>query len=116
MKFAPGNSGGGRPPGSRSRITSAFLTDLLEAWQRDGKAALRVMAKQEPTKFVQCVATLMPRQIELDVNGPLSEMSDEEIADALAAVRRIRAEMVQPVVDIDPKAISGPQTICTEGK
>jgi len=116
MRFAAGNSGGGRPAGSRNRITSAFLTDLLEAWQRDGKAALRVMAKQDPTRFVQCVATLMPRQVELDVNGPLSEMTDEEVADALAAIRRLRAEMVQPAVDIDPKAISGPQTICMEGK
>ena len=58
------------------------------------------MAKEEPSKFVQACLTLMPREVALEVNGPLSTMSDEELTDALDAVRRLKAEMAQPVIEI----------------
>ena len=62
MKFAVGNTySPGRRAGARNRLSTAFLTDLAEAWERDGKNALRVMAKEDPSRFVTAVASLSCR-------------------------------------------------------
>jgi hypothetical protein len=46
--FLPGNPGGGRPRGARNKLARKFLEDALSAWERDGEAALKIMAKRDP--------------------------------------------------------------------
>jgi hypothetical protein len=94
-------------------LQSAFLRDLVEAWERDGKAALSHMADEDPAKFVQVCASLMPREVALEVSGPLTEMSDEELRAALQSIRQLRASAIDGVaVDISEpamKVIAGPK-------
>ena len=49
----------------------------------------------------------MPKEVSLEVGTPLSSMSDEELAEALESVKRLRAEMAKPVIDVDaePKVL-----------
>jgi hypothetical protein len=92
-QFQKGWKGGpGRAPGSRNKLQGDFLRDLAEAWELEGKGALRIMCKEEPTKFVQVVASLMPREVALDVSGPLAGLPDEEL-DAL--IEKIRARAIE---------------------
>ena len=102
MKFNPGQVANpdGRPVGARNKLQTCFLNDLLERWEIDGKNALIIMAKEDPTRFVQACAALMPREVSMEIGSPLQGMSDQELADALDAVRRLKAEMVQPVIEI----------------
>jgi hypothetical protein len=93
-KFQPSHTG--RPRGTRNKLTGDFLRDLLAAWESDGQAALRLMVKEEPTKFVQVVASLMPREVSMDLAGPLGELSDQELADILEVVRQARAKLIEP--------------------
>jgi hypothetical protein len=68
-RFLPGNSGfAGRPIGSRNRLTTEFLNDLREAWQKHGRAALEKCAAEDPAAFVRVVSGLLPRHAEIDVN------------------------------------------------
>jgi hypothetical protein len=92
-KFQPGQ--GGRSKGARNKLQSGFLRDLAEAWEREGAAALRIMVKEEPSKFVQVCASLMPKEVALDVGGPLAELSDEELLEALQAVKELRARTIE---------------------
>ena len=39
---------GGRPKGARNKLQSDFLRDLAEAWELEGKGALRIMVREEP--------------------------------------------------------------------
>jgi hypothetical protein len=80
-RFVAGNSGGGRPVGSRNKLGEQFLSDLSEAWKTHGKAALVACAQDSPDKFCKIVADLLPRQAELDVT--ISGLERGEMLDAL---------------------------------
>jgi hypothetical protein len=93
-QFQLGHSGG-RPKNSRNKLQAGFLRDLAEAWELEGKEALRIMVKEEPSKFVQVCASLMPKEVALEVGGPLTELTDDELLEALQAVKELRARTIE---------------------
>lgn len=90
-RFLSGNNGGpGRPKGSRNKLTEAFWDDLHAAWTKQGKDAIDRMIAEKPGDFVRVVASQMPK--ELNVNtSPLNDLSDDELAGLLDAVRGLVA-------------------------
>jgi hypothetical protein len=67
--FRPGQSGNpaGRPRGSRNRLADAFVSDLAACWEKYGVQALETCAITEPSVFVRVIASLMPKDINLNV-------------------------------------------------
>jgi hypothetical protein len=59
--------GPGRPVGSRNRLADAFVSDLRDCWEIHGVKALEKCATQEPATFVKVIASLMPRDVNLNV-------------------------------------------------
>ena len=116
MKFGERNHKGvihkaGRRAGARDKLQTDFLRDLAEAWELDGKGALRIMCKEEPSRFVQVCASLMPKEVAFEVGGPLAELSDEDLADMLEVVRQLRAST------INGRAVAiGAEPVLVEGK
>jgi len=103
----------GRPVGARNKLQRAFLEDLAAEWEVSGKDALKLMAIENPTKFVQCCAALMPKEVALDVSGPLSAMSDDELQAALQSIRQLRADAISGVA-IDETAPA--MKVITDGR
>jgi hypothetical protein len=68
--FKPGQSGNpaGRKPGSKHKLAENFFRDLCAAWETHGVDALRRAAQEEPTRFCEIVARLMPRDVNIDAN------------------------------------------------
>jgi hypothetical protein len=95
---------GGRPKGARNKLQSDFLRDLAEAWELEGKGALRIMVREEPGKFVQVCASLMPKEVALEVGGPLADLSDDELLEALQAVKELRARTIELEANSDKEA------------
>jgi hypothetical protein len=62
-----GKPGPGRPRGARSRLGEAFLEDLRDAWNEHGATALTACAINEPGTFCKIVASLLPRDINVNV-------------------------------------------------
>ncbi len=102
-QFVQGNIGGGRPLGSRNRLTEEFLADLHHAWQRHGVAALEAAATKSPVKFCQLVASLLPAKLVADVSlgikpieiimppfpaGGTMRTIEHDVTDREAAVRK----------------------------
>jgi hypothetical protein len=70
QKFKPGQSGNpkGRPKGSRNKLSEAFLSDAMDAWTENGKAALKEMATDKPADFAKMIAGLVPKEMEVSGN------------------------------------------------
>ena len=89
-RFLSGNSGGGRPKGSRNKLGEQFLEALTRDFVEHGRQAIVACREEKPTEYVKVVASLLPKEL-LVRKDPVDEMSDEEIADVLDILRGIVA-------------------------
>ncbi len=89
-RFLTGNSGGGRPKGSRNKLGEQFLEAMAQDFTAHGQQAIVACREEKPTEYVKVVAGLLPKEL-LVRKDPVDEMSDEEIADALDTLKRIVA-------------------------
>jgi hypothetical protein len=71
--WKPGQSGNlnGRPVGSRTVFSEAFLKDLAEVWSDEGREAMLKTAKTNPTVFFATRARLIPQDVKLTVEQQL---------------------------------------------
>ena len=76
-RFLAGNNGGGRKPGSRSKLGEAFVADLAACWEKHGVEALERCALEEPGQFIKVIASLMPRDINLSVGIDPASFADK---------------------------------------
>jgi hypothetical protein len=78
--FPPGVSGNpaGRPRGSRNRLADAFITDVRDVWEMHGRDALERVARDQPEVLVKVVASLMPRDIDVNVSATVNAVSFAE--------------------------------------
>ena len=65
-RFKAGNKLGGRPKGTRNKLSEAFLADLHADWLDYGNQALTTMRQESPAKYCQMVMAILPKHIELD--------------------------------------------------
>lgn len=90
-RFLPGNNGGGRPKGARSKLGESFLEDLLQAWESQGPAVIQTVIEKRPQDFLKVVASLMPKDLNINVNQ-IGEMTDDQL---IERIRKLDAT-IQP--------------------
>ena len=67
-RFLAGNSGGGRKPGSRNKLSEAFIADVQASWEKHGAEVLERVVREDPGTYLRIIAGLMPKDIRLDVS------------------------------------------------
>jgi hypothetical protein len=75
-RFQTGNSGGGRPRGSRNKLGEAFIEDLRDCWNRRGIEVLERCAEQDPAALLRVIASLLPKTIDLNVAVDVADFAD----------------------------------------
>ncbi|WFU68586.1 hypothetical protein [Bradyrhizobium sp. CB2312] len=91
-KFLPGNKGnGGRRKGARNRLHADFVVALQEHFTEMGKAAIDIVFKESPKDYLKIIAAVLPKEFIIE-DGRLESMSDEEIAEHLADIRRLKSD------------------------
>ena len=61
----------GRPKGSLNKIQSLFYDDLYQDWIEHGAQSVIDLRESSPVKYVQLVASIMPKSIEVDDKGSI---------------------------------------------
>ena len=64
-QFKKGNSGGGRPPGSKNKISEDFLQSFHKVWLEHGEGALQRMVDERPAEFIKVAASLIPKDFHI---------------------------------------------------
>lgn len=90
-RFKKGQSGnpGGKPRGTRNTLTAEFLKALSKEFHINGRKAIYQCRRKDPVAFVKVLAALLPK--ELEIKRPLDEMTDEQLANAIATLQAIVA-------------------------
>ena len=57
---------GGRPRGVRNKVNRRFLEELFAEFEEGGRAAIRICRLEDPTKFVQICAGLLPKEFAVE--------------------------------------------------
>ncbi len=75
----------GRAPGSRNRLSEAFITALCADFEENGAEAIAEMRLTDPSGYVKVVAALQPKEVEAELNedNNINNMSLEELRDSL---------------------------------
>jgi hypothetical protein len=51
----------------RNLLGKRILEDIREAWERDGAASLKILAKEDPGRFAQLGVAILPKDILVSV-------------------------------------------------
>ena len=88
-KFAPGWSGnpGGSLEATRRSFNKDFLLALAADFKKHGAAAIEKVRKTQPAAYIKICALLVPREMKLEHSGGVKAMTDEQIEDAIAAIK-----------------------------
>lgn len=89
-RFLTGNSGGGRPKGSRNRLTDTFLSAIADDFTANGIEAIERVRKKDPAAYLKLISALIPRQLvlEKEQETDFSDMTEDEVSDLLQRAQR----------------------------
>jgi len=95
FQWKPGQSGNpkGRPQNAKQKLSDSFLADMLAAWEAKGKEAIDRVIAERPHEFIKAVGAIVPKDINVKTSA-LDELSDDDLASMLAAVRSTIAASV----------------------
>jgi len=111
-RWRPGQSGNpaGRPIGTRNKFSEKFVHDISDAWQRYGDDILDRVAKDEPAKFLDVCARLVPKDVQVSLSARMPGNLESEdwnallelltaVKEALPGDERKPGEIAQLVTD-----------------
>jgi hypothetical protein len=106
-QFAKGHATpwGGRKPGSRGKLSEAFLADLFTEWKKSGRSALARVAKDQPETFLRIISSVMPKVLDLDASLTVRSELAIEISDFAAAYEAWGKVIgaAPPLIDVSPE-------------
>lgn len=106
-KFAPGNLG--KPKGARTKLGEMFLKALRDDFEENGVKAIQKVRDERPQDYLRVIASLMPKDLNLNVNN-LDAATDDELVQRLRDLESV----IRPFLGVEGSdghsAGTGPQT------
>ena len=84
------------------------------AFRRGGCKAIDRVMKQQPAIFLKLLVLLVPREMQVEHSGTIKQMSDQQLEDAISAIRQMlaarEAKLIEGVSEPVPTpALPAPQ-------
>jgi hypothetical protein len=97
-QFLQGLSGNpsGRKVGARAKLGEDFIRDMQTAWEAGGIDVITRVMADRPQDFLKIVASLLPRDVNLNVNN-MDDATDDEL---IQRIRRLDAQ-IRPFLDLE---------------
>lgn len=73
----------GRPKGARNKLGEAFIDALHDDFVENGVAAIQTVRSEKPDQYLKVIASLLPKDVNLNINDQYGEMSDDELIDRI---------------------------------
>lgn len=70
----------GRPKGARNKLGEAFIEALHDDFNEHGVAAIQTVRSEKPDQYLKVIASLLPKEMNLNVNDAESMTDDELVA------------------------------------
>jgi hypothetical protein len=106
-KFTAGNPG--KPKGARTKLGEQFLSALQEDFQEHGVKAIETVRNERPSDYLKVIASLMPKDLNLNVNN-LDDATDDELVQRLRDLESV----IRPFLGLEGNGAggegTGPQT------
>lgn len=80
----------GRPRGARNKLGEAFIQALADDFDEHGIAAIQVVRAEKPDQYLKVIASLLPKDVNLNLTNNLGELSDDEL---LGEIRKLHASL-----------------------
>jgi hypothetical protein len=102
--FVPGHPGmGGRPIGARSKLSETMLQLLAADVAENGAEVIAQVRREKPSVWLQCVCSLLPKQLQTERLSPLADLTDAELTLIEETLRAGRARVVSEPEPDDTK-------------
>ena len=97
--WKPGQSGnpGGRPKGSRNRLSEDFIRAFADDFEVYGAAVIEEVRRERPSDYLKICASLLPKDLEVTLNSNL------ETASILAAAATFSEayQIARSIIDVE---------------
>ena len=104
-RFVTGGAGPGRPIGSRSRLSETMLALLQADAAEHGAAVIAEVRQKDPSTWLRCMCSLLPRELKIEKTSVLGELTDEELQ---LIEETLKGERAQPIdgkaVEVEPRS------------
>lgn len=87
---------GGRIAGSRNKLQAVFVEALVKDFAEHGDGVIRIVRMEKPAEYLRIVASVLPKELVV-ADASLDELSDQEILEALAEIRKAKAAPAEVV-------------------
>jgi len=102
-----GPNGGGRPVGSRTRLSHKLITDLSEIWHQHGPDVLKKMALRDPIVLARMAYATLPKDILVSVEQRIPGSLDPESWAMLVRVLDTIKGAIPPGSNAPPAEVFG---------
>lgn len=87
LQFKPGQSGNpkGRPLGARSKLGEAFLEAMQQDFEAHGIAAIVEVRETKPDQYLKVIASILPKELNVNVNE-VDSLTDDELIERIRAL------------------------------